>query len=143
MSELITVMVYTCFKCLQDLNTCKLLWKHLKVHDITTKTKTKIVCGQARCTSVYYSGYSYKRHLESAHSNLQVDQVPGAFPPENSGAENEHSVDETELLDSGGETDNLAECLVHQAKEDSTDFINRLNESSLPSSTVHRIITFL
>ena len=68
---------YTCFKCLRDFNTLKLLWYHLKYrHHITSKTRTKITCGQLTCNKVYYNGYSYRRHLLRDHTQLNNAHVP-------------------------------------------------------------------
>lgn len=63
-------MAYVCFKCLQSFRTIQLLWYHLKtLHNITTKSTTRIICGQLGCNQVYYKGYSYKRHLGRDHLN--------------------------------------------------------------------------
>jgi len=88
-----------CFKCLKVFATIKLLWKHLRnTHQITTKSKTRVVCGN--CSQVYYTGYGYKRHLQ-AH----LDDGPVANPlqgPPNLDLENANIGPD----DDGGDLDN-------------------------------------
>ena len=135
-------MVYTCSRCTDKFNTPAMLWKHLRLHDITTKTRTRIVCGQSTCKNVYYSGYSYKRHIEHDHQDLNLKATCNENQIEEESSSDEDLAssfdeDENELIN----TPKSKEELKHQIEDVSLEFINTLQSSSLPSSTVQKILT--
>lgn len=115
------------------------------VHNVTTKTKGKIICGQGNCTKIYYSGYAYKRHLDSDHNLLnEVAALQGPNSPQQLPQQEAAVID---TLHEDNQEDTLSEVLPRSSteigaavKDAAASFIADFKSSSLPTCTVQRVI---
>ena len=139
-------MRYTCFKCLKQFRTFELLWNHLKLcHFITTKSRTKIICSQAQCKNIYYNGYSYKRHLQNDHTQLQEE--PENYHQEAGNIEMQ-AIDNEDIFDDGhnvqvrlhDDVPRTAEDVKEKFQTATVSYICSLKDSVIPSLTVQNVI---
>ena len=135
-------MAYVCFKCLQSFRTIKLLWYHLRtLHNITTKSTTRIICAQEGCNQVYYSGFGYKRHLNRDHSNdapqneLHVAIDNEMLEDENEFNENMSDEDENQELANEIQPRSKAQ-ILEDAQDATVKYVACLKGSKIPTSTV-------
>ncbi len=132
-------MAYTCYKCLKPtFSTLKLLWDHLKWwHSVTTRSKTKIVCSQRECKLTYYSGYTYKRHLQAAHGELEnqaqnnlveadddIGVEQAIYSPEDSPSATDDDRDEPDT-----------EEIIKDIQHSTSQYVLHLKSSKIPAST--------
>lgn len=88
--------MFSCCKCVKSFEKSGDLWNHLKIHNINTKTRTKLVCHVQECFKTFYHGYSYKRHLQyhdSIAQNVSDEDSHG-----NAVSDDESVSDQSEVL---------------------------------------------
>ena len=127
--------MFGCCKCVKSFESSVDLWNHLKIHNINTKTRTKLVCHVRECFKTFYHGYSYKRHLEQDHSIVLHVTASDADSDENTFYD-ESNLEQAEVLPNEKTTEEISSNIKHSVSE----YVAKLKSSSLPSSTVQRII---
>ncbi|XP_030846710.1 uncharacterized protein LOC115926207 isoform X1 [Strongylocentrotus purpuratus] len=126
--------MFSCCKCVKSFEKSGDLWNHLKIHNINTKTRTKLVCHVQECFKTFYHGYSYKRHLQyhdSIAQNVSDEDSHG-----NAVSDDESVSDQSEVLPNEKPNEEISANIKHSVSE----YVAKLKSSSLPSSTVQSII---
>ena len=124
----------------------KVLWKHLNhQHQINTKSKTKIICGQPNCNILFYSGYAYKRHLQAFHEQPHAQIQPQEIetepareihvedPP--SSEEEDHEIDEADPVNP-----KTADQIAQDIQDATASYVATYKEATVPSSTVQKFL---
>ncbi|XP_071497429.1 uncharacterized protein [Diadema antillarum] len=134
-SKIIPAKMFACCKCVKSFERSVDLWNHLKIHNINSKTKTKLVCHVQECFKTFYHGYSYKRHLEQDRDSI-VENVSDGDSVGNTVFSDESASEQSEVLPNEKPTEEISSAI----KQSVSEYVAKLKSSSLPSSTVQSII---